>query len=182
MVAGTRFLVVEFTGEGLLLAEWTRDHPGTTIDLISEPVHEEGGEAVHPSLMLVRGVNRAALVQLMDRVDRLYGPINTLSMEAGRGRWLARIQVRESQLHSAAALTVTAFQHRLGIPWTHLDDGVVYLRAQLPPQEDAELLVQDLEERFRQAHIEAQIGIQEFGAHDYSVWDELVQASIGLSR
>lgn len=181
MPESSRFLVVEFTGDGLTLAEWTRDHPGTTVDLISEPVQRQGNEAMHPSLILVKGVNRAALVQLMDRLDRLYGPVNTISMEAARGRWLARIQVRESQMHSAAAATVTQFQHRFGAPWTHLAEGVVYVRARLPAQEDEDVLVDELERRLKAGRIDAQVSVQEVGSHDYSVWDELVQASIGMA-
>jgi hypothetical protein len=178
---GSRFLVLEFSGDGLTLAEWTRDHAGTTVDLISEPVRSEGAERVHPSLFLVKGANRAALVQLMDRLDRLFGPIQTLSMEAARGQWLGRMTVRESSMHSAAAAAVLQFQHRFGAPWTHMDDGVVYMRARLPPKEDGERLVKQLKGYLKDQKVDAHVSLQELSAHDYGVWDDLVQSSIGLA-
>lgn len=181
MPEGTRFVVVEFSGEGLTLAEWTRDNPGTSVDLISEPVRPEGNELLHPSLILVKGAGRAGLVQLMDKLDRLYGPVNTLRMEAIRGQWLARIQVRESQMHSTAAAAVAQFQDRFGAPWTHMDDGIVYMRARLNTGVDGDRLMHQMQGFLAQQQVDAQVSLAEFGSHDYGVWDELVQASIGLA-
>lgn len=181
MTEGTGFLVVEFSGEGLTLAEWTRDNPGTSVDLISEPVRAEGNEHLHPSLILVKGAGRAALVQLMDKLDRLYGPVNTLRLEAVRAQWLARIQVRESQMHSTTAAAIAQFQDRFGAPWTHMDDGVVYMRARLNAGVDGPRLLHQMEGYLAQHEVEAQVTLQEFGSHDYGVWDELIQASIGLA-
>ncbi|MEK6976713.1 MAG: hypothetical protein AABY18_10290 [Candidatus Thermoplasmatota archaeon] len=181
MAEGSRFLVIEFSGNGLTLGEWTRDHPGTTIDLISEPVRAVGPDRVHPSLFLVKGANRAALVQLMDRLDRLYGPLDTLRMEPTRGQWMGRMHVKESAMNSAATAAVLQFQHRLGAPWTHIDDGVVYLRARLPAGEDGERLLHQVRGYLAKSGADAQVSLQEFSTHDYGVWDDLVQASIGLA-
>lgn len=181
MADGARFLVVEFSGEGLTLAEWTRDHPGTTVDLISEPVRKDGGERLHPSLVLVKGAHRSAVVQLMDRLDRLYGPVQTLRLDAPRGLWVGRILVRESAMHSTAAAALMQFQHRYGAPWTHMDDGVVYMRARLAASEDGDRLLQQVRGYLAHNEVDAQVAVQELGTHDYGVWDDLVQASIGLA-
>ena len=180
-VSESRFLVVEFPGDGLTLADWTRDHAGATVDLISEPVRSRGADRVHPSVVLVKGAGRAALVQLMDRLDRLYGPVETLRLEPARGQWLARLSVRESAMHSAAAAAVLQFQHRYGAPWTHIDDGIVYMRALLPPREDGDRLAQQMRGYLAQNKVDAQVSVQEFSAHDYGVWDDLVQHAIGLA-
>lgn len=181
MREGTRFLVLEFGGEGLTLAEWTRDYPGATVDLISEPVRSKETDPIHPTLFLVKGAPRAALVQLMDRMDRLYGPLETLRMDAARGQWLARMQVKESAMHSSSAAAILQFQHRFGAPWTHMDDGVVYMRARLASDEDGDRLMQQLRGYLADKKIEAQVTVEEFASHDYGVWDDLVQASIGLA-
>lgn len=181
MPEGTRFLVIEFAGDGLTLAEWTRAHPGTTVDLISDPARAVGGDRVHPTLFLVKGANRAALVQLMDRLDRLYGPIDTLRVEPQRGQWMGRMQVRESAMGSPAAAALMQFQHRFGAPWTHIDEGVVYMRARLPAGEDGERLVHQVRGFLAKARADAHVALQEFSSHDYGVWDDLVQASIGLA-
>lgn len=178
---GGRFLVVEFSGEGLMLAEWTRDHPGTSVDLISEAVRVKDGERLHPSLVLVRGAHRAALVQLLDRLDRLYGPLQTLRLDAMRGEWLGRMAVRESSMHSTAAAAILQFQHRYGPPWTHMDDGVVYMRARLPAGDDGDRLLHQVRGYLAKNEVDAHVALQELGAHDYGVWDDLVQASIGLA-
>ncbi len=181
MGEGSKFLVIEFDGSGLTLGEWTRGNPGTTVDLISEPVRSDGAERVHPSLFLVKGASRAALVQLMDRLDRLYGPIQTVSMEAARGQWLGRMAIKESAMHSVAAAAVLQFQHRFGTPWTHMDEGVVYLRARVPAKEDGERLARQVKGYLKEQKVDAHVSLQEVSAHDYGVWDDLVQASIGLA-
>lgn len=181
MAEGSNFLVVEFSGDGLTLSDWTRDHPGTTVDLISEPVRTEGGDRLHPSLFLVKGASRAAILQLMERLDRVYGPLQTVSRDAGRGTWLGRMTVRESAMHSVAAAAVMQFQHRFGAPWTHFDDGVAYMRARLPAKENGERLVKQVRGYLAEQRVDAHVSLQEVSAHDYGVWDDLVQASIGLA-
>lgn len=180
-MSGNRFLIVEFSGEGLTLAEWTRDHPGTTVDLISEPVQRQGNDNLHPSLFLVKGADRAALVQLMERLDRVHGPVETLRMDALRGQWLGRMTVKESQLKSTTVAAIAQFQHRFGAPWTHLESGIVYMRARLPDKEDAPRLLKQLEGYLAHNQVEAQATVEELASHDYGVWDDLVQASIGMA-
>lgn len=181
MNVGSRFLVVEFSGEGITLAEWTRDHPGTTVDVISEPVRIVGKERLHPSLFLVKGADRAALVQCMERVDRVHGPVESVRLDALQGQWLGRMVVRESQLKSTTAASVAQFQHRYGAPWTHLEDGIVYMRARIPDKEDSERLLKQIEGYLAHQKVEAQVSVEEFSSHDYGVWDDLVQASIGMA-
>lgn len=181
MREGTQFLVLEFPGDGLTMADWARDNPGATIDMISEPVRTKEKDPVHPTLFLVKGAPRAALVQLMDRMDRLYGPLETLRMDPTRGQWLARMQVRESAMHSSSAAAVLQFQHRFGAPWTHIDDGIVYMRARLPPGDDGERLAEQVRGYLAEKKVDAQVMVQDFSSHDYGVWDDLVQASIGLA-
>lgn len=168
-----------------MMAEWTRDHPGATIDMISEPARSkdkaEARDRVHPTLVLVKRAPRAALVQLMDGLDRLYGPIETLRMDPQQGTWLARIQFSEASMHSSSAGAVLQFQHRFGAPWTHIDDGIVYLRSLLPAKEDGERLAQQVRGYLADKKVDAQATVQEFSSHDYGVWDDLVQASIGLA-
>lgn len=117
----------------------------------------------------------------MDRLDRLYGPLETLRMEPARGQWLARMNVKESAMASGAAAAVMQFQHRFGAPWTHVDDGIVYMRARLKGEEDGDRLAQQLRGYLAQHKVDAQVSVQEFSVHDYGVWDDLVQNAIGLA-
>lgn len=176
-----RFLIVEFSGEGITLAEWTRDHPGTTVDVISEPVRREGKDNLHPSLFMVKGADRASLVQVMERLDRVHGPIQSLRVDPVRGQWLGRMTIKESQLKSTTAAAIAQFQHRFGAPWTHLENGVVYMRARLPEKEDSDRLLKQLQGYMAHHQVEAQATVEELSTHDYGVWDDLVQASIGMA-
>jgi hypothetical protein len=182
MATSGRFLVVEFSAAGLAFGDWTRNHEGTTVDIISEPVKDVGGERLHPSLFLVKGASRPALLQIMELLDRVHGPVESVRLDVLRGQWLGRMTVKESQLQSSAAMAIAQFQHRFGSPWTHIEDGIVYLRAKLNANEDGERLQRQLVGFLAQEDIPAQVSVEEFSTHDYGVWDDLVQASIGLTN
>jgi hypothetical protein len=181
MTQDNRFLVVEFSGEGITMAEWTRDYPGATADIISEPPKKVGKENVHPSLFLLKFGERAALVQAMERLDRVHGPIETLNLDVLRGQWLGRMTVRESQLHSTAAAAIAQFQNHFGSPWSHLEDGIIYMRARLNDAQNGERLIKLMQGYLKEHEVDAQVSVEEISSHDYGVWDDLVQASIGMA-
>jgi hypothetical protein len=89
--------------------------------------------------------------------------------------------VRESTLHSTGAAAIAQFQDRFGPPWTHIDDGVVYMRARLHKATDGDRLVHQVRGYLAKEGVDAHVSVQDFSTHDYGVWDDLVQASIGLA-
>jgi hypothetical protein len=175
------FLVVEFTGEGIAFAEFTRSHPGCTVDVISEPVVHEGAQRVHPSLFLVRRAPPGTLNGLDAQLTRLHGSVETVRRNDLIGMWLGRTRIREAGLRSATTAVLSAFQHKFGVPWTHVEGGVLYMRARVQDPAEAEVLLGQIKAYLRAAGADADVTLQEIGAQDYSVWDELVQASVGLA-
>src|SRR5688572_25263074 len=98
MARTSLFLLVEFDGRGLTFADFTREHPGVTVDMLSEPVVEEGGERWHPSLVLVKGASAQDLDGLLARVGKVYEPPETLQRDSRTRTWVGRLSLRESAM------------------------------------------------------------------------------------
>jgi hypothetical protein len=179
---GHRFVIVECPGQDLPLGSFTLRNPGATVDLISEPAVEEGGDRMHPSLVLVKGAPLPALDLLLRQLEKVYDHIETIERDELRGTWLGRMRIRESAFaHNKGATIITSFQHRYRAPWTHLEDGVLYIRARVLDEAHGELMVDQMRRFFGQAGVEAQVDVQEVSPRDYGVWEDLVQRAIGLS-
>lgn len=180
MVPPPRFLVVEFDGQGLPFADWTHARPGVSFDMILEPIRERDGDLQIPGIALVRGLDPTTSQHLGWLLDRYYAPWSTIRKDLARGVWLVRVTIHVVNMVSPAARAVAWFAPKLGAPWSHVDDGVVYMRMRVPDGADADELARQVREACVQANADAQVAVESYSAHDYSVWDQLVQASIGL--
>lgn len=177
---GHPFVVVEYPQPDTPLGSFTLHHPGSTIDLISEPAVVQGEDLVHPSVVLIKGAAAADVEALVARLGRLH-EIERIERDAS-GRWLGRMRIRASTIaHNPGAQVVLQFQHRFGAPWTHIEQGLVHLRARVPDEGQADLLADQMRRYFDKARVEAQVEVREVSAKDYGVWDELVQRAIGLA-
>jgi hypothetical protein len=177
-----RFIIVECPAGDTPLAGFTASHPGTAIDLISEPAVDGARGRVHPSLVLIRGVEPAALTQLLAQLAPAYDGIEPIERDDRRRTWLGRMRLRESAYsHNAGLRVLTSFQHRYGAPWTHLEDGMLHLRARVPDEGGADVLVDQMRRYFDKAGVDAQVEVRDLSAKDYGVWEELVERAIGLS-
>lgn len=180
--AGHRFVIAEVPADDLPLASFTLRNPGATIDLISEPVVEEGGERLHPSVVLVKGAPPAATALLVKQLAKVYDHVEAIERDDLRGTWLGRMRIRESAYaHNKGAAILTSFQHRYRAPWTHLEDGILYIRARVVDEAHADLLADQMRRFLAQAGVEAQVEVRDVAARDYGVWEDLVQRAIGLS-
>lgn len=176
------FVIAEFPMRDTPLASFTAAHAGCTIDLISEPVVAEGAERYHPSIVLVKGAPPKELTALLKRLSKVYDHVETLDRNDVEGTWLGRMRLRESvYLHNPGAAVITGFQHRFGAPWTHLENGVLHLRARVNDPAHGEVLADQMRRYFQQAGAEAQVEVRDISTKDYGVWEDLVQRSIGLS-
>jgi hypothetical protein len=181
-VTGHRFVIVECPAEDLPLASFTLRNPGTTIDLISEPAVEEGGDRLHPSLVLIKGAPPAALALLLKQLGKVYDQVEAIERDDLRHLWLGRMRIRESAfLHNKGAAIITSFQHRYRAPWTHLEDGVLHIRARVLDEAHGELLVDQMRRFMAQAGVDAQVEVREISSRDYGVWEDLIQHAIGLA-
>jgi hypothetical protein len=92
------------------------------------------------------------------------------------------MRLRESvYAHDPGARVITQFQHRFGAPWTHLENGLVHLRAKVNDPAQGELLADQMRRYFTKAGVEAQVEVREVSVKDHGVWEDLVQRSIGLA-
>lgn len=177
---GSLFLVVEFAAPNLLLTGFTAKYPGSTIDMMSEPVVERDGRKWHPTVMFVKGAPPQALNELSKAVEETYGKPRTLEQDGFRQTWLARFEIPEDKL-SGGARVLVGFQHRFGVPWTHLDEGILHMRAKINDPDDGQLLADQARRFLEQAGVDAQVDIQEISSRDYGVWRDLIQHTIGMA-
>jgi hypothetical protein len=175
------FLVVEFDGAGGQVAEFTRRHPGATVDVIQEPGVREGDDTVLPTLALVRNASPIALRDWEESVGRAYQVVSVLRREDRVGRWTGRLRIRQSAIQSPAALAILQFQDRFGTKWSHVEQGMVYMRARVHDAAQAERLAMQVRGYLAGQGLDAQVTLQEISPRDFSVWDELVQSSVGLA-
>jgi hypothetical protein len=177
-----RFIIVECPAGDTPLAGFTASDAGCTIDLLSEPAIDGPRGREHPSLVLVRGAEPAALDGLLARLAGVYDGIEAIDRDDLRRSWLGRMRLHESvYAHNAGLRVLTAFQHRYGAPWTHLEAGVLHLRARVPDEGGADVLVDQMRRYFAKAGVEAQVEVRDLSARDYGVWGEIVEHAIGLS-
>jgi hypothetical protein len=180
-MGGQPFVIVEYPQPDTPLASFTLAHPGSTIDLIAEPALPEGDDLVHPSVVLIKGAPAADIDALLKRGSRFY-EVEPIERDGAHRSWLGRMRIRASSFaHNAGAQVILQFQHRFGAPWTHIEQGVVHLRARVPDESAADLLADQMRRYFAKAGVDAQVEVREISAKDYGVWDELVQRAIGLA-
>lgn len=176
-----RFVVVEYDGAGLPFIEWARSRPGLRLDLILEPMRAAGDDLQVPGVALVQGLDGRGLVELEALLQDKYAPVQVLRRDARRGDWFGRLTLHVGNMaQSPTAQAVVRMSDRFGPPWSHVDDGVVHMRLRVRPEGDAEALAEDLRQEIRTRGGDAQVSVESFGQRDHGVWDELVQASIGL--
>lgn len=176
-----RFLVVEYDGAGLPFIEWARDRPRVRLDMILEPMRAKGDDLQIPGVALVRGLDADAMRELDALLGRDYAPVQTLRRDARRGEWLGRLTLHVARMRgSPTALAIARMSDRFGPPWSHVDDGIVHMRLRIGDGVDADALAAELADAIRGRGGEAQVSVESFASHDYGVWDELVQAAIGL--
>jgi hypothetical protein len=175
------FIIVEYPQPDTPLAAFTLHVPGATVDLISEPTVLVGDDLVHPSVVLIRGAPGPDVNALLKRLGTLW-EIETIERDDSRRSWMGRMRIKDSMLvHNPGAQVVMQFQHRFGAPWTHMEQGMLHLRARVVDSGQAGLLVDQMRRYFDKAGVDAQVEVREISAKDYGVWDELVQRAIGLA-
>lgn len=180
-MAVSRFVVVEYAGDGLPLSDWTKAFPGTTVDMILEPMRAQGADLHIPGTVLGRGMDAKAMAVFQQMLDGTYAPYASVRTDVRRGEWLGRITIHvEKLVKSPAARAVALHQQHLGAPWSHVEQGIVYMRLRVPDAQDAEAIVQNLRSELVTQGAEAQVSLQVISPRDYGVWEELIQAAIGL--
>ena len=174
-------LTVEFPANGLVFADFTAAHPGATVDILGEPAVVETGLRHHPFLFLVQGADPKAVFQLEKLLTQRYELPRTLRRDMWSGRWLGRMRMREEAINNAAIQAWTPLARLFGPPWTHVEGGQYLMRAVVADPKQGEVAAAQVNERAKLAGVEIQADLREVAKHDFSVWDELVQAALGLN-
>lgn len=176
-----QFLVVEYDGAGLPFVDWSQGRPSVHFDMILNPPQTRGSDVQLPGIALVQGLDADGLRELEELLKSTYAPWSTLRRDVARGEWLGRITIHLANIHAPAARAVSQYAHRLGPPWSHVEDRIVYMRMRIPDGTDGPALAAEVEQEIRDSGAEAQVTVESYSAHDYGVWDRLVQSSIGLN-
>ncbi len=182
MVGTPLYVVAEFDGQGSRLAELTRRIPGATADAIADPIVEVGGERMIPLAVLVQGVPPAQAQAMLDEFKQSGHAVEVISDDRVAERLLLRLHF---PLEAAPSVGLQVFERFLGPlhnPWVHMDDGAVYIRGRVALPDQADAIARRLAAELAAAGVEAQVDVQVIDRHDLSVWEDLVEATLGLSR
>lgn len=171
---------MEFDGGPLAFAQMTREHPGSTVDLISEPM-EIDGKPGYLGVFLVRGVGDTGMKRIEKELTRRYEAPRTLRRDHIQRQWLARIHMKAEAMKGPAAEAFLSISQHWGVPWVRYEDGILMVRARVNDPGEAEHVARELRERMANGGVEAQVEIQEVAPRDFGVWRELVDASLGLT-
>lgn len=178
---GTTWLVVELDQPDLLLTSFTGQHPGCTIDVIKEPPVPHGDELLHPAIFMVKHAPWDAMATLQADLAQVYGPATTLRLDKANQVWVGRITMPQSAYHDAGAQAILKFQSHYGVAWVHLEQGVLHMRARIRDGVEPARLARQCQ-GFLEAHdVSAQVSLQEIPEHDFGLWRELVEYTVGLA-
>jgi hypothetical protein len=175
-----RFLVAEFPGGGMVFARFTGEHPGTTVDMLSDSVEGAAGHKYHGTVFLVKGIGAEDVAALASELTRVYEPPLTLDYDPDGRQWLGRVRMRESAIPSAGGRGIAQFLHLVGVPWLHIEAGIVYMRARLPDGADADSIMTLIQGHLAEQGVEVHLDVEEVPVGDFGVWDDLVATSVGL--
>ncbi len=176
------FVAAEFDGSDSTLAALTVAHPGSSIDGIADPPITRDGIRIVPFVWLFRGIPLAKVRRALGDFERQGREVEVLSETPAADRLLARAHVTMETSMSRGVQVVARFLGALHNPWVHIDDGRFYVRARVSRPAEAEVLALRLDRTLKAACLLAQVDVQALDRHDLSVWEELVEATIGLSR
>lgn len=172
-MAANRFLVLEYPNEDLLLGRFTETHPGSTVDIISEPGEVIDGDRTHPSVVLVKGARSADIDSIITALTAAHEKPTTV--RRGDDFWLGRLRFWERSLQAPGFHALLLLQDRLGAPWLHMEEGVLHLRAQVREEEAAEKLAAEAETFLAAEGKSAQVTLEAVPEKDFGVWRDLVQ-------
>ena len=178
---GSTWLVVELQQAALPLTRFTAEHDGCTIDLITEPPQDVDGQRVHPAIFMVKCAPATAVERLLTRLDSIYGPVRVLRREPGAEAWAGRLQIPEAAMDDPSLQALAKLRERLGVGWVHLEEGVLHVRARVKEGSDPARLAREIQGYLDARGIEAQVTVQEMPEHDFGVWRDLVEYSVGLA-
>lgn len=168
------FLVVEFPTQGLALPEATRQHPGSTVDLVMQSKEGVGGHTVYRSVMRVAGFTERAFVDLLSRLRTLYGEgIEVLRAEPDERVWIVRTEIQRQAIHSPELHYLMRFEEAFGTPYGHIEGGVYHVRAQARDPEAAEADAQRIRAWFAKAGLEAQVSVEGLSERELELMTEL---------
>lgn len=173
-------LVIEASAAGGELPDFTRQNPGSTIDLMAEPA-AQGNDDDLSALVLVRGAPWQDIDGFVAELGRKQGPVTTLRRTPVESLWFGRATFHPSTFRTQGAKALQSLMGMMGPPWVHIEHGVVHIRARIKDPAKAEDLLQRAVESLRAAGQDPQVVVQEVAPKDHSVWEGLVQRGIGLS-
>lgn len=176
---GDTWLVAELQRPMELLAIFTGRYPGATIDIIADRPIRVLGDNLHPCIMLVRNAPGAALDGLVDALSDSYGSPVTIR-RSRNDDWLARLIVPQSALHDAGLEALMRFQASWGMPWVHMEHGVIHSRARIEPGVDPNRLLRQVKGYLEAQGIDMHLSLQEMSDRDFNVWRELVEKNAAM--
>ena len=176
------FLVAEFDATGSVIGEMTRAVPGAAVDIIVEPPVEVEGRRMLPTVQLFRGFPDTMMKEVLAKLRETGHGLEILANEPAARRVLLRVHVPPESSDSSGVHVVSRFLGPMRNPWVHVDEGTFYIRGRITAPDQADDLARQLVQELAAAHVEAQVDVQAIDRHDLSVWEELVEAKLGLSR
>lgn len=164
------FLIARFPGDGLVMAPFTVQHPGSRIDSASVPA---GAGFLHASANVVRGMPKEAFLQLHRASEARYGPSPlTESDDEGR-RWVFLNRVREDDVAARQLLFLSKLQKEFGLWWSHISAGRYELRAEVADPMAARNAIERLRAHYKRIGAVPDITVAPLPSAELDIRDEL---------
>jgi hypothetical protein len=176
---GTTFLVIEMPGLHQTFTSYTARHPGCTMDVVLAPIHPGTPDVTAQACMLLRGAPPGTLDALLEAARQSYARLRTLQRDEAAGTWLGTFQIPPAGLTDPRARAAFDFlqRHNLGLRWVRIEEGVCYLRSEVPdPDTDTATALADQCRGFMEGlDLDAEVGVEVAAPRDLGLWQELAE-------
>lgn len=172
------FLVLEVPGLKTAGLEYSRTHSSLVIDIVVGPA-QTGTGAVR-AFCLARGLGPGDVAGFVAslRGDARYA--ETVKADAAAGVWFGVLDIEVTRLPDPAAVRMNEFLDAagLGTRWIRIEQGVTYLRAELPDDGDPQRLLEAARRFVHESGLEGHVDLEEASRKDAGPWLELLLRSL----
>lgn len=178
------FLALEIAGLNFQTLDLTRQRP-IAIDLVfSLSAVGALDSAPVQAFALARGLGPSDEGRLLTSLAAETEAVETLERNPKEGVWFGTLRFRALDLADRRASAVLAFaaEAGLGIGWIRIEEGVTFLRAEVPMGGDPYVLLDACRAFLRRSSIDAHVEVEAASSRDVGPWMELLLRTLDRHR
>lgn len=185
-VAARSFLVLELPGLRTAGLEYSRSHPGATIDLVlslGADGPDTGARKVR-AFCLARGLGAGGDEAMIAAFRRDRVEIGTIERNADGSVWFGTLDFVARELPDARLVPLMQFLRdaELNVGWLRVEEGVSYLRAEIADEEHPDRVLDAAHRFLSRSGIDADAAIEQASSKDAGPWMELLLRTLDRHR